>query len=262
MANILIVEVDKIQRKNFINIIKEGHKDIDIFEAESENEALIIANERNIDIFYMDISLKDSSGLNLAHKLRKIEKYKLSWIIFVTTFKQHMLFAFKEIHCYDYIIKPYSKAKVLELTKTLVDYINIKLQVKSDEGKCIFLNQNKISFKIYTEDIYFIEAFFKDSIVHAVDGEYVINRTSLKTITEMMCDIDYIVQAHRSYIINLKRINKIEKESSTSWIAYFEGYNKFAFIGSKYKANVDKYFYNLINEKTPEGSEQILRRTM
>jgi hypothetical protein len=78
----------------------------------------------------------------------------------------------------------------------------------------------------------------------------------------LIVEVDEIQRKNFTNIINLKRIKKIEKESSTSGIAYFKGYNKFAFIGSKYKANVDKYFYNLINEKTPEGCEQILRRTM
>ncbi len=32
-----------------------------------------------------------------------------------------MLQAFKEIHCYDYILKPYRKEKIMEITKLLLN---------------------------------------------------------------------------------------------------------------------------------------------
>lgn len=54
-----ILEAIYINRKNII-----------AFEAESEKEALTIADESSIDI-----SLKDSSGLNLAYKLREDAKF-------------------------------------------------------------------------------------------------------------------------------------------------------------------------------------------
>ncbi len=245
MMNILVVEDDELQRKNLINMIKESKKNIIYFEAESEKEALTIADESSIDIFYIDISLKDSSGLNLAYKLRDEAKYRLSWIIFVTTSKQHMLSAFKKVHCYDYLIKPYSKEKVLELTKNLLNNINNKLEAKPIENEYVTLDSNKISFKIYLKDIYFIEVRIRNIIVHTVDGQYEINRMPLKTIIDKLCDNNYIVQAHRSYVINLKKIKRIEKESSSSWIVYFEGYKEPAFIGSKYKDKVDEYLYDM-----------------
>lgn len=67
-----------------------------------------------------------------------------------------MLSAFKKIHCYDYLIKPYSEEKVLELTKNLIENINNKLEVKPIEHEYVILDSNKISFKIYLKDIYFI----------------------------------------------------------------------------------------------------------
>jgi DNA-binding LytR/AlgR family response regulator len=241
MVNILVVEDDKLQAKNLIKMIKESKENVSILQAESENEALIIANETIIDIFFLDISLKDSSGLNLAYKLREIEKYKLSWIIFVTTLKQHMFPAFKEIHCYDYLIKPYSKNTVLEMTRNLIDDIKNKEKAKTAKREYVVFDSNNISIKIYLEDIYFIEVRLRTTVVHTVDGQYEINRMSLKSVIEKICNNNYLLQAHRSYVINLKKINKIEKESVNAWKAYFQGYNEIAFIGSKYKENLDKF---------------------
>ena len=110
MINILIAEDNSIQRKNLIKMI---------YEAESKEEALKILQEVYIDFFYIDISLKNSSGLDLALELRKIEKYKFNWIIFTTTHIQYMIKAFKEVHCYDYILKPYDKDEVIKMTKLL-----------------------------------------------------------------------------------------------------------------------------------------------
>jgi DNA-binding LytR/AlgR family response regulator len=93
------------------------------------------------------------------------------------------------------------------------------------------------------EDIYFIEVRLRTTVVHTVDGQYEINRMPLKSVIEKICNNDYLVHAHRSYVINVKKINKIEKESVNAWRAYFEGYNEIAFIGSKYKENLDKFLY-------------------
>lgn len=241
MTKILVVEDEEIQRKNLMAMIKETSINIEILEAESESDALSLIEQNDIDIFFIDISLKQSSGLELAYKIREITQYKLSWIIFVTSIKEHMLSAFKELHCYDYLLKPYKKEEVKELIESLLG--NLKVQDKKEEREYIILSSKGISYKIYLDSIYFIEARLRNIIVHTVDGKYELSRTTLKKIKEMIGETKYIMHAHRAYMINLKKIKKIEKQSLNAWEVYFESYNEAAYIGSKYKEEVDKYLY-------------------
>ncbi|UZW14501.1 LytTR family DNA-binding domain-containing protein [Clostridium pasteurianum] len=249
MPNILIAEDNPIQRNNLIKMLKNIIiKDINIYEAEDEASALKIANTEIIDFFYIDISLKNSSGLNLGLNLRNIDRYRLSWIVFITTHKQYILPAFKEIHCYDYIIKPYDKQKVKDMTMLIIDDINKKHKKEIKEREYVLFDCNKLSIKVYLEDIFFIEVRIRNVIIHTTKGLYEIHRTSLKNIMKKVCN-DYIVQCHRSYLMNLKRIEKIEKYSYNSWIVSFYDYKKNAFIGSKYKDIIDEYMYSRKNKK-------------
>ncbi|WP_242824766.1 LytR/AlgR family response regulator transcription factor [Clostridium botulinum] len=109
MKNVLIIEDDNYQRKNLKNMLLEIEEDFNIYEAEDKLDALEICNKVLIDLFYVDVSLQNSSGIDLCKDIRKIKKYKFSWIVFITTHVQYMITAFKEIHCYDYILKPYEK---------------------------------------------------------------------------------------------------------------------------------------------------------
>lgn len=240
MVNILVVEDDVVQRRNFIKMIKELDENMTIYEADNEQTALEIAKENNIDFFYLDISLKASSGLHLALRLREIDKYELSWIVFITTYKQYALSAFKKIHCYDYILKPYNKEQVKNMTKLIISHIDgNKSDYKKEIQKYVLFEKNKIKIKVFLKDIYFIEVMLRNTIVHTVQGKYEIERMSLKKVLDLVKD-DFIIQAHRSYIINTNYVKQIEKVTSTSWKASFYNYNEAAFIGAKYKDNVDE----------------------
>ena len=66
--NILLVEDEKIQREALASIIKSNFVDVRIYEAASKKEALKIISEKDVHLFFIDIRLKDSSGLDLAKK--------------------------------------------------------------------------------------------------------------------------------------------------------------------------------------------------
>ncbi|WP_231247744.1 LytR/AlgR family response regulator transcription factor [Clostridium botulinum] len=115
MYSILIVEDDSVQSTILKTMLESLDFQLNIYKATNELEALNILNKNNIDLFFMDIDLGSSSGLELAFKIRKDPKYEFSWIIFLTTHMQYITQAFKEIHCYDYILKPYDKNEVLDI---------------------------------------------------------------------------------------------------------------------------------------------------
>jgi len=104
MYNILILEDDCIQLKTLSDIVRQTGHIYQVYEASNTTEALKIAKQERIDLFYLDINLKNESGLKFAQEIRRIERYRLTWIIFVTIYKEYMLSAFKKIHCYDYIV--------------------------------------------------------------------------------------------------------------------------------------------------------------
>ncbi len=234
MKNILIIEDDKYQRKNLKTILLEVDKISNIYEAEDKLNALDICNKVSIDLFYVDVSLRDSSGIDFCLELRKIEKYEFSWIVFLTTHIQYMIEAFKEIHCYDYMLKPYDKEDLIRLTEKLISSTQIT-DLSEKKRKHLVLKISKhISVKIFADEIIFIEIRLRTCTIHTKKGKYEIKGLSLNKILRLV-DCDDIVQCHKSFIVNINYIERIERLSSTLYEIYFNDYNEKAFLGYKFK---------------------------
>jgi DNA-binding LytR/AlgR family response regulator len=237
--NILIVEDDTIQREYLKKILQEVDKDIVIYEAEGKADALKIAQKMTIELFYIDIHLKNSSGIDLATQLRGNLKYEFAWIIFLTTHQGYALQAFKEIHCYDYIEKPYDRNTVLEITRKIFN----REREKSESKKkyVIFHVEPGISMKIYVEEILFVEVKIKTCIVHTKNGAFKIGGLRLKEALEII-NCEHIIQCHRSYIVNINRVSGIHKFGIKSYEISFENYDEKALLSYNFKDEIMRSF--------------------
>lgn len=237
MFKILIVEDDIIQKKNLEKIICDMEIDTQIYHADSKQSALDLLENQDIDLFLVDVKLKNSNGLDLAKTIRQIPRYRLTWIVFLTTHLDFMLQAFKEIHCYDYILKPYKKDKIIE---TLTILLNKKNEEKDiQEKEYISFDSQGVMIRIAVDEIYFIEVRLRTCIVHSKSGVYTINRISLKKILEMI-KADYIIKTHKSFAVNVNQVHKLEKVSRGCWEIDFYDYGDKALLASTYKEDLNK----------------------
>jgi len=248
LYSIILVEDDYMQRDFLKKTILSIHKFVKIYEADSEREALDIIEKYDINMFLIDIILKESSGLDLAIKIRNINKYQFSQIIFLTTHVEYITQAFKQIHCYDYITKPYNQDEVQAMLNKLILYENRRLnnifrinENKDKDKEIVITLKNGIYVGIKIKDIFFIEVRGKNCEVHTINGMYIANNTSLKKLLQSF-NCEYIVQSHRAFAINRNYIYKIEKLDAKLSIAYFNKYSKTALIGYKFKDNIISEF--------------------
>lgn len=242
--NILILEDEKYQRENIKKVIISMGKKLNIYEASNGRQALEKAKAKEIDLFILDIELPDITGIKVAEKIRKIDRYELTHIIFITTHVYLQLDAFKKIHCYDFLEKPYKNSELIENierlyrgTLKLNDYKKDKLkQSVCFEMKDYFL-------KIYLEDIFFIESQLRHIIVHTINKEYLIKNISIKKVLEKIRNKNFL-QTHRSYIVNMNNIKEIIKEGNHAWEIRFKNYEFSAYVGRTYKSNFEDEFKN------------------
>ncbi len=99
------------------------YEDIKLYPTSRTEDAYQTALEKNIDVFLVDIVLKpekldDMSGMIFAESIRQVEKYRFTPIIFLTALCDPEMHAYKEIHCYGYLSKPYNK-EVKNIRKTI-----------------------------------------------------------------------------------------------------------------------------------------------
>ena len=229
-----------MQRDILRKMLLSTYEFVHIYEADSEITALDIIENNDINMFLIDISLKESSGLDLAIKIRSIPKYEFRQIVFLTTHMEYITQAFKQTHCYDYIIKPYDQYDVQAMLNKLILNENNNVN-KYDDKEIVITLKNGIYVGIKIKDIFFIEVKGKDCEVNTINGVYIANNMSLKKINKLI-NCEYIIQSHRAFAINRNYICKIEKLEAKLSIVYFSKYQKTAFLGYKFKDNVISEF--------------------
>lgn len=247
MYSIILVEDDSMQREILKIMIHSIYESIKIYEADSKNTALEIIKENDINMFLIDISLKESSGLDFAIEIRSISKYEFSEIIFITTHLDYVLQAFKQTHCYDYILKPYNKDNVQAMLNKLIDreindLNNEKRGSKEDtENEFVIKIKNSIFVRVKIDKILFIEVNGRDCEVNTFDGVYTYSNISLKKILELI-NCKNIIQSHKAFAVNKKYIFKVEKLDIRLSNIYFNKYSKTALLGYKFKNNIISEF--------------------
>ena len=243
MYSIMLVEDDFMQRQVLKKMILAMNNFSEVYEADSEQLALEIIRKYDINMFLIDISLKESSGLDLALKIRKIPKYEFRQIIFLTTHMEYITQAFKQTHCYDYILKPYSPEEVKVMINKIILNETSSLNNKTDsieleqDKEIIITLKNGIYVGIKTNDILFIEVKGKNCEVNTLNGIYISNNTTLKKMIKLI-DCPYIIQSHRAFAINKKYISKIEKVDFKLSVVFFDNSFKTALLGYKFKDNI------------------------
>lgn len=230
--NILLVEDERVQREALASIIKSNFVDVRIYEAASKKEAIKIIDEKDIHLFFIDIQLKDSSGLDLAKKIRKYENHALTGIVFVTGELVHIIEAFKNIHCYDFIVKPYREKDIIKIVDVFLNSTPLK-SIK--EGRYSFIDvDSNISVKLYHNDIIYIEYINKCCNIHTISGLYNVKRTSLVKVLKSLKD-EEIVQTHRSFAINMKYVTEIEKTYEKVWNIKLRGCDDVVLLSYTYR---------------------------
>lgn len=231
MAKIMIVEDDIIIAKGLDVIIKSVGDDIETTITGYAKEALEYAANQEYDMFLLDIQLLDYSGYELAKEIRNIDKYKLTPIVFITAIPTKELLAFKEIHCYDYIIKPFKDTEVIEVVSTLINYGANK---REEKDNYLNLKQRGYIYRINTRDIIYIESIYKKIKVVTDKEKIEVNNCTLYKIREELLEEEF-VQCHKSFIINRNYIKGVDLVNS---LIELSSTDVKVPIGRKYKENL------------------------
>lgn len=199
------------------------HPDIEIV-AECANgfEAVKAATELSPDLMFLDIQMPKLSGFEV---LELIEHPPT--VIFVTAFDQYALKAF-EVHAVDYLLKPYSKERFDEALAYAVEHLDKRLPEKTKDIIAFAKPENQLLERVLikegskvlvvpVEKIDYIEAQ-DDYVSFRVEGK---SHLKMQRLSELGASLDsrQFVRIHRSYILNIERLAKIElyaKDSRTA----------------------------------------------
>ncbi|WMM24857.1 LytTR family DNA-binding domain-containing protein [Tissierella sp. MB52-C2] len=225
MSKILIVEDEPIIANGLAAMINSINSKINITITGYAKEALKYAKDINYDVFLLDIQLKDYSGFELAKEIRNINNYKLTPIVFITAVPTRELMAFKEIHCYDYIVKPFKEETVKTILETIINYGVIK-----EEDTYLKLKQKEYTYFIKQDEIIYIESQNRKIFISTIKERI---ELSTYTLSQLLKELNTnFIQCHRGYIVNINYIEKIDKGNND---IYIKGAELPISIGRKYR---------------------------
>lgn len=187
--------------KNFsdIEIVNEFDNGIDVLKFIQENK---------VDVIFLDINIPLLDGMLLA---KTIKNFKVSpKIVFITAYKEHAVDAF-ELEVFDYILKPYSEERIVSMLNKLkvFDKKNIENKLLENENSVssVSLWKNEKLMVINTKDIYYCEAKERETYVFTKEDEYIV-KCSITEFEKNLPD-NIFFKSHRSYIVNINKINEI-----------------------------------------------------
>jgi adenylate cyclase len=146
MSTVLVADDDSTTRSVLSKILENnGYK---VLLADRGEKCLFLALEKNIDAFLVDINMPGLSGIEICSRLRSIDRYKMTPIIFITSRDDTSLLneAF-EVGATDFLIKP---ANHIVLTARLrshlqkIEYFRAMEQVRIYSNRYISPRTQKI----------------------------------------------------------------------------------------------------------------------
>ena len=178
-----------------------------VAECESALHALKIMDEQMVDMVFADINMPDLNGLDFV---KSLDKKPL--VIFTTAHSEYAIEGFK-VDALDYLLKPFSFvefSKAAAKAKKQFDLLkNVPEKVESN-NQFLFIKSEYKMMRINFSDITYIEGMKEYVRIHLTTQKPVMTLLSMKMLEEKLPP-EMFMRVHRSYIVNLQKINTVER---------------------------------------------------
>lgn len=220
---IIIIDDEPLAR----SIIKEYlqyHPDLELIaECNDGFEGVKAIQQMQPDLIFLDIQMPKINGFEM---LELIEEPPA--VIFTTAFDEYAIHAF-ESHAVDYLLKPFSRdrfdkaiLKWRQFNKTISpkDHLTPLLESVSnspaEHHRVVVKLAGKIRI-IPIDDIHYLEAADDYVKIHTKDGSFLKNKTMGHF--ETVLNKNQFVRTHRSYMINISEITRIDPYEKDNHLA-------------------------------------------
>ena len=235
----IVVDDERLARKELILMLN------DFSNIEIEGEAADISTaqkllaEKNPDLVFLDIQMPGESGFDLINSIPVNTK-----VIFVTAFDEYAIRAF-DVNALDYLLKPVNPKRLKEtierieqLGKTVSSSDNLKKLAESDR-LLVTLNSRLQFVKI--KNIIYISAAGDYTEIKTTENQKGITLKSIKE-WEARLPESMFVRIHRSTIVNLEFVDKIEEWFQKSYRIYLKTVEQPFDVSRRYTSKLKERF--------------------
>ena len=235
----IIIE-DEAPARDILRFYLKDFEEIEVIaECQDGFEGLKSISELKPDLVFLDIQMPKLSGFEMLEVLE--EK---PFIIFTTAYDQYAIKAF-ELNAIDYLLKPYPKERLGEALKKAAAKISEgKIEIPSYErltkihelqgsiSRIVTRKGNAINI-IPVNQIKYIEAQ-DDYVMIYYTGGKALKQQTMKYYEDNLPESDF-VRIHRSYIVRIEEIWKIEPYGKDNHIAILHSGEKLLVSRAGYK---------------------------
>mgnify|MGYP000684457753 FL=1 len=207
LIRIAIVEDEPTERdriKVYLEeIAQEDQTQFDI-EQYSSGMAFVMRGMKDYDLVLMDIDMPNLNGIETAKALRKVDQS--ATLIFVTNMAQYAISGY-EVNAIDFILKPVNRYSFAIKIKRAIS----RTAKKNDNA--IQIKMDGTIFLVHMYQIMYLEVDGHYVIFHTTQGDYK-EYTTLK-LAQKRINSSHFVQCNQSFLINMKYIESVSRESVT-----------------------------------------------
>ena len=218
---VILIDDEPLSRE-LIRSYLGTYRDMDIVaECNDGFEGVKAIAQHQPDLIFLDVQMPKINGFEM---LELVEHPPA--VIFTTAFDEYAIAAF-EANAVDYLLKPFSEErfkKAIEKFLEKTSATEAQTQKLMDTVSAIPQKQDRIVVKIGTKvkiipmaDIHYLEA--DDDYVRIVTSEGAFLKNKTMSYYEKMLDVRQFVRVHRSYILRVDQITRIEPYQKESHLA-------------------------------------------
>ena len=219
---VIIIDDEPLAR----SIVKEylqKHPQLEVVQECNDGfEGLKAIQQYQPDLVFLDIQMPKINGFEMLELIEQPPS-----IIFATAFDEYAIKAF-EAHAIDYLLKPFNQERFdkaiakwkeknqVSAEKNTQDLLETAAQSPSQSNRIVVKNGSKIKI-IPVHDVLYLEAADDYVKVHTPEGYFLKNKTM--NHFEQALDGQQFVRSHRSYIVNVQQITRIDPYEKDNHVA-------------------------------------------
>ena len=205
MINCVIIEDEPLAQTGLENLIK-GYDHLAVLEICDDVAEFLqfrIANQKPIDLLFLDIELPGLNGIDF------LRDAQLEMPVVLTTAYNKYAMEGYELNVLDYLLKPISKERFSHTIQKAENYIQFLRTKEGSNYDYIYIRSEKVIEKVFFNEIVYIEAM-RNYVIYHCENRKLICYNSLKS-TEQGLPSKQFVKVQKSFIVKKNKVEKIEK---------------------------------------------------
>ena len=237
MKRVLIIDDEPLARM-VVREYLQGMSGFEIVQECSDGfEGIKAINQHHPDLIFLDVQMPKINGFEMLELLEQQPA-----VIFATAFDEYAIKAF-EAHAVDYLLKPFSKERFEKAIEKYLSQNNTQVQKQTDllleavalsngrHERIVVKTGTKVKI-IPVQDVLYLEADDDYVNIHTHEGSYLKNRTM--SFFEQMLNAQQFVRVHRSYIVSVQEITRIDPYEKDAHLAILKSGTKIPVSKSGY----------------------------